>query len=213
MILFLMVYLRLYLDRFSPEDAFPALDVSLSALIWTSLTPPAQQIRPPTQRQNFQQCLLQNILFCLPQIRTKNWSLKFLNEGYMRLLFLHLLCLLFLHPLVRAAANAHVDSNFKFRSWLKWGPAVDWLCMLYFLRKKLSWTQWILRWCRRQCLTIRWAYTLKIRNCSQKLKKIAQLRIGPISEPWNSAVAAALSPWTRLFTPIVPRRSLHISFY
>ena len=27
------------------------------------------------------------------------------------------------------------------------------------------------------------------------------------------AVAAALSPWTRLFTPIVPRRSLHISFY
>ena len=31
----------------------------------------------------------------------------------------------------------------------------------------------------------------------------------------NPAVAAAyaLSPWTRLFTPIVPRRSLHISFY
>ena len=29
----------------------------------------------------------------------------------------------------------------------------------------------------------------------------------------NLAVAAALSPWTRLFTPIVPRRSLHISFY
>ena len=28
---------------------------------------------------------------------------------------------------------------------------------------------------------------------------------------WNPAVAAALSPWTRLFTPIVPRRSLHIS--
>ena len=28
----------------------------------------------------------------------------------------------------------------------------------------------------------------------------------------NPAVAAALSPWTRLFTPIVPRRSLHISF-
>ena len=27
----------------------------------------------------------------------------------------------------------------------------------------------------------------------------------------NPAVAAALSPWTRLFTPIVPRRSLHIS--
>ena len=27
--------------------------------------------------------------------------------------------------------------------------------------------------------------------------------------PWP----AALSPWTRLFTPIVPRRSLHISFY
>ena len=26
----------------------------------------------------------------------------------------------------------------------------------------------------------------------------------------NPAVAAALSPWTRLFTPIVPRRSLHI---
>ena len=29
----------------------------------------------------------------------------------------------------------------------------------------------------------------------------------------SPAVAAALSPWTRLFTPIVPRRSLHISFY
>ena len=29
----------------------------------------------------------------------------------------------------------------------------------------------------------------------------------------NPAVAAALGPWTRLFTPIVPRRSLHISFY
>ena len=29
----------------------------------------------------------------------------------------------------------------------------------------------------------------------------------------NPAVAAALSPWTRLFTPIVLRRSLHISFY
>ena len=29
----------------------------------------------------------------------------------------------------------------------------------------------------------------------------------------NPAVAAALSPWTRLFTPIVPRKSLHISFY
>ena len=29
----------------------------------------------------------------------------------------------------------------------------------------------------------------------------------------NPAVAAALSPWTRLFTPIVPRRSLHMSFY
>ena len=29
----------------------------------------------------------------------------------------------------------------------------------------------------------------------------------------NLAVAAALSPWTRLFTPIVPRRSIHISFY
>ena len=29
----------------------------------------------------------------------------------------------------------------------------------------------------------------------------------------NPAVAAALSPWTRLSTPIVPRRSLHISFY
>ena len=29
----------------------------------------------------------------------------------------------------------------------------------------------------------------------------------------NPAVAVALSPWTRLFTPIVPRRSLHISFY
>ena len=29
----------------------------------------------------------------------------------------------------------------------------------------------------------------------------------------NPAVTAALSPWTRLFTPIVPRRSLHISFY
>ena len=29
----------------------------------------------------------------------------------------------------------------------------------------------------------------------------------------NPAAAAALSPWTRLFTPIVPRRSLHISFY
>ena len=29
----------------------------------------------------------------------------------------------------------------------------------------------------------------------------------------NPAVAAALSPWTRLFTPIVSRRSLHISFY
>ena len=29
----------------------------------------------------------------------------------------------------------------------------------------------------------------------------------------NPAVAAALSPWTRLFTPIVPRRSLHILFY
>ena len=29
----------------------------------------------------------------------------------------------------------------------------------------------------------------------------------------NPAVAAALSAWTRLFTPIVPRRSLHISFY
>ena len=29
----------------------------------------------------------------------------------------------------------------------------------------------------------------------------------------NPAVAAALSPWTRLFTPIVPSRSLHISFY
>ena len=29
----------------------------------------------------------------------------------------------------------------------------------------------------------------------------------------NLAVAAALSPWTRLFTPVVPRRSLHISFY
>ena len=29
----------------------------------------------------------------------------------------------------------------------------------------------------------------------------------------NPAVAAALSPWTRLFTPIVPRRNLHISFY
>ena len=29
----------------------------------------------------------------------------------------------------------------------------------------------------------------------------------------NPGVAAALSPWTRLFTPIVPRRSLHISFY
>ena len=29
----------------------------------------------------------------------------------------------------------------------------------------------------------------------------------------NPAVAAAFSPWTRLFTPIVPRRSLHISFY
>ena len=29
----------------------------------------------------------------------------------------------------------------------------------------------------------------------------------------NPAVAAALSPWTRLYTPIVPRRSLHISFY
>ena len=29
----------------------------------------------------------------------------------------------------------------------------------------------------------------------------------------NPAVAAALSPWTRLFTPIVPRRSLHTSFY
>ena len=29
----------------------------------------------------------------------------------------------------------------------------------------------------------------------------------------NPAVAAALSPWTRLFTPIVPRRSLRISFY
>ena len=29
----------------------------------------------------------------------------------------------------------------------------------------------------------------------------------------NPAVAAALSPWTRLFTPVVPRRSLHISFY
>ena len=30
---------------------------------------------------------------------------------------------------------------------------------------------------------------------------------------FESAVAAALSPWTRLFTPFVPRRSLHISFY
>ena len=29
----------------------------------------------------------------------------------------------------------------------------------------------------------------------------------------NPAVAAALTPWTRLFTPIVPRRSLNISFY
>ena len=29
----------------------------------------------------------------------------------------------------------------------------------------------------------------------------------------NPAVAAALSPWTRLFTPIVPRTSLHISFF
>ena len=29
----------------------------------------------------------------------------------------------------------------------------------------------------------------------------------------NPAVAAALSPWTRLYTPIVPRRSLHFSFY
>ena len=29
----------------------------------------------------------------------------------------------------------------------------------------------------------------------------------------NPAVAGVLSPWTRLFTPIVPRRSLHISFY
>ena len=29
----------------------------------------------------------------------------------------------------------------------------------------------------------------------------------------NPAVAAALSPWTRLFTPIVSRRNLHISFY
>ena len=29
----------------------------------------------------------------------------------------------------------------------------------------------------------------------------------------NPAVATVLSPWTRLFTPIVPRRSLHISFY
>ena len=29
----------------------------------------------------------------------------------------------------------------------------------------------------------------------------------------NPVVAAALSPWTRLFTPIVPRRSLHSSFY
>ena len=29
----------------------------------------------------------------------------------------------------------------------------------------------------------------------------------------NPAMVAALSPWTRLFTPIVPRRSLHISFY
>ena len=29
----------------------------------------------------------------------------------------------------------------------------------------------------------------------------------------NPAVAAALSPWTRLFTPIVPGRNLHISFY
>ena len=29
----------------------------------------------------------------------------------------------------------------------------------------------------------------------------------------NPTVAAALSPWTRLFTPIVPRRSLYISVY
>ena len=29
----------------------------------------------------------------------------------------------------------------------------------------------------------------------------------------NPAMAAALSAWTRLFTPIVPRRSFHISFY
>ena len=29
----------------------------------------------------------------------------------------------------------------------------------------------------------------------------------------NLNLAAALSYWTRLFTPIVPRRSLHISFY
>ena len=29
----------------------------------------------------------------------------------------------------------------------------------------------------------------------------------------NPALAAALSPRARLFTPIVPRRSLHISFY
>ena len=28
----------------------------------------------------------------------------------------------------------------------------------------------------------------------------------------NPAVAAVLSPWTRLYTPFVPRRSLHISF-
>ena len=33
---------------------------------------------------------------------------------------------------------------------------------------------------------------------------------GPGSNP---AVSVALSPWTKLFTPIVPRRSLHISFY
>ena len=29
----------------------------------------------------------------------------------------------------------------------------------------------------------------------------------------NPAVATALSPWTKLFTSIVPRSNFHISFY
>ena len=66
-------------------------------------------------------------------------------------------------------------------------------------------------WCTFSRLRLAGEYCLRIRIRWRSMDWCTFSRV--LIFAGTPAVAAALSPWKRLFTPIVLRRSLHISFY